>query len=383
MIDLLRRAASSAASLSRFSRSAPENPGVRLARTFERDLLGQRLVLGVHREDRGTPAHVGAVDDDLAVEAARPQQRRIEHVRPVGRGDQDHAGVLIEAVHLDEQLVQRLFALVVAAAEAGAALAADRVDLVDEDDARRRFLGLFEQIADARGADADEHLDEVGTGDREERDAGLAGDRAGQQRLAGSRRPEQQHALGDARAERLELLRVLQELDDLAQLFFGFFDPGDVGEGHLRPVFTLEFRARSAEGERLTPAALGLPQQKEQQQPEQQERHEVEDQLQHRRRGRALGRHLDVVLQHRRNEVAIVRDRRLELVVRVALAELADDVVTRDRHLGDLVALHRAIEVAVGNLRRGLLVLEQAIDHHDQQYDDDDDDEGRFDVLAH
>jgi hypothetical protein len=39
-------------------------------------------------------------------------------------------------------LVEGLFAFVVAAAEAGAALAADRVDLVDEDDAGRGLLGL-------------------------------------------------------------------------------------------------------------------------------------------------------------------------------------------------------------------------------------------------
>ena len=44
----------------------------------------------------------------------------------------------VEAVHLDQDLVERLLALVVAAAQAGAALAADGVDLVDEDDARAR-----------------------------------------------------------------------------------------------------------------------------------------------------------------------------------------------------------------------------------------------------
>ena len=206
--------------------------------------------------------HVGAVDDDLAVEAARTQQRRIEDVGTVGRGDQDDAGVLIEAVHLDEQLVEGLLALVVTAAEAGAALAADRVDLVDEHDAGRRLLGLFEQVADARGADADEHLDEVGTRDREERNARFARDRASEQRLAGARRAQQQHALGNARAERLELLRILEELDDLAELFFGLFDPGDVGERHLRPVFGQQLRARSPERERLAAAALRLAQEK-------------------------------------------------------------------------------------------------------------------------
>jgi hypothetical protein len=81
-----------------------------------------------------------------------------------------------------------------------------------------RLLRLLEQVAHARGADADEHLDEVGARDREERHAGLARDGAREQRLAGAGRPVEQHALRDARAERLELLRVLEELLDLVQL---------------------------------------------------------------------------------------------------------------------------------------------------------------------
>ena len=158
---------------------------------------------------------VGAVDDDLAVEAAGPQQRRVEDVGPVGGGDQDDVVLHLEAVHLDQELVQRLLALVVAAAHAGAAVAADGVDLVHEDDAGGVLLGLLEEVADAAGADADEHLDEVRAGDREEGDAGLAGDGAGEQRLAGAGRAVEQDALGDARAERLELLRVLEEFLDL------------------------------------------------------------------------------------------------------------------------------------------------------------------------
>ena len=139
--------------------------------------------------------HVRTVDDDAAVEAAGTQQRRVEDVGTVGRGDQDDAFVALEAVHLDEQLVQRLLALVVAAAQAGATMTADGVDLVDEDDAGRVLLALLEQVADAAGADADEHLDEVRAADREKRDVGFAGHGAGEQRLAGARRAHQQHAL--------------------------------------------------------------------------------------------------------------------------------------------------------------------------------------------
>ena len=158
---------------------------------------------------------VGRSTGDLPVEAAGAQQRRVEDVGAVGRGDEDDAALDVEAVHLDQQLVQGLLALVVAAAEAGAAVPADGVDLVDEDDGRGVGLGLLEQVAHAGGADADEHLDEVRAGDRVERHAGLAGDGAGQQRLAGAGRAVQQHALGDLGADRLELRRLLQELLDL------------------------------------------------------------------------------------------------------------------------------------------------------------------------
>ena len=234
--DLSLRAASSAASLTRFSRSAPEKPGVPRAMTSRSTPRAERRLLGVHREDAGPPADVGPRNDDAAIEAARAQQRRIEHVGAVGGGDQDDALVRLEAVHLDQQLVQRLLALVVTAAQARAAVAADGVDLVDEDDAGGVLLALLEQVAHAAGADAHEHLDEVRARDREERHARLARDRAREQRLAGSRRAHHQHALGDAAAEARELLRVLEEGDDLLDLVLRLLDAGDVGERHLALV---------------------------------------------------------------------------------------------------------------------------------------------------
>ena len=118
-----------------------------------------------------------------------PQQRRVEDLGAVRRRDHDHALGAGEAVHLGQDLVQRLLALVVAAAECvrAAAGAADRVELVDEDDRRRRRLGLGEQVAHAARADADDRLDELRRRDREERHRRLAGDRPREQRLAGAR----------------------------------------------------------------------------------------------------------------------------------------------------------------------------------------------------
>src|SRR5207342_773581 len=129
--------------------------------------------------------------------------------------------------------VQGLLALVVAASETGAAMTSDGVDLVHEDDAGRRLLRLLEEVAYARRAHTDEHLDEVGAGDGEERDAGLTRDGACEQRLAGPGRPVEEHTLRDPRAERLELLRVLEELFDLVELLDGLVSARDVLESDL------------------------------------------------------------------------------------------------------------------------------------------------------
>ena len=219
--------------------------------------------------DIRTPHH------HAAIETARAQQRRIEHVGPVGGGDQDHAFVRFEAVHLDEQLIQRLLALVVSAAEARAAMAADRVDFIDEDDAGRVLLALLEQIAHAARAHADEHLDEVRTGDREERHVGFARNRARQKRLARARRPDQQHAFRNAPAELLEFRRLAQKFDDLLQLFLGFFHAGDILERDFALLRGMQPRAALAEAEGLVPAALHLPHHEDPESDQQQERRSV------------------------------------------------------------------------------------------------------------
>ena len=101
-------------------------------------------------QNRLAAADVGIVDRDLPVKAAGAEQGGVENVRAVGRRhDNDIAAARAEAVHLDEQLVERLFALVMAAAETRAALSADRVDLVDEDDAGGMAARRLKQVAHA------------------------------------------------------------------------------------------------------------------------------------------------------------------------------------------------------------------------------------------
>src|SRR4051812_47725544 len=115
----------------------------------------------MHAQDLFASTNIRPAYDDSAIEASRSQQRRVEHIRTVGCSDQDHAFVRFESVHLDQQLVQRLLALIVSAAEACAAVASNSIDLVDEDEAGRVLLALLEEVAHAACAHAHEHLNEV------------------------------------------------------------------------------------------------------------------------------------------------------------------------------------------------------------------------------
>ena len=236
------------------------------------------LVAHVDLEDLDALVEGRQRHHDLAVEPAGPEQRGVEDVGAVRRRHHHDALGGLEAVHLREHLVERLLALVVPAAEARAALAADGVDLVDEDDRGRLLLRGLEQVAHARRADADEHLHEVGAGDRDERHAGLARDRACDEGLTGAGRADEQHTLGDARADLLELARLLQEADDLGDLFLDRAVTGDVGEGGLGFVGVVHLGARAPDVHHRAHLSLRAARDEEPDRADEQEREQIDEQ---------------------------------------------------------------------------------------------------------
>ena len=337
-------------------------------KNVEVDVVCDGNLLHVYAENFFAAANVGQSHHHAAVETAGAQQRGIENVRPVGRGDKNHAVVRFESVHLDEQLVQRLLALIVSAAEACATVTADSIDFVDEDDAGRVLLALLKQIADAACADADKHFNEVRTGDREERHIRFAGNRTGQQRLAGSRRSDEQHALGNASAELLELLRLAQVLDDFLQLFLGFIHAGHVFERDLLLLHREQASAALAERKGLVAARLHLPQHEEPDRAQQHERAHVEEQRQQRFALRVLLAEADVSGQHRLVEVLVrFADRGVELLLRRRFHVPAKLRCPGSVHPGPAL-LHLVVQLGVGDFRVFTRADGAVLDHAPQQH---------------
>jgi hypothetical protein len=177
----------------------------------------------------------------------------------------------------------------VTAAQPSATVAPDGVDLVDEDDRRRDGLRLVEEVPNARGADAHEHLDEVRAGDGEEGGTRFACDSSREERLACAGRPGQQHALRDAGAESAELRGLGQKLLDLLELLHRLVGAGDVLEAHLGRVRGHPLGAALAEAEgTLSGPALRAAEQEEEEHDDDEQREEECEQLPEDRRARPL-----------------------------------------------------------------------------------------------
>ena len=99
----LLRAAINAPSLRRLARSAPENPAVARARELRSTSFAKLDLLGMHLENGFPALKVREINHDLPVEAAWPEKRVVEDVRPVGGGD-NITLVAVEAIHLRQEV---------------------------------------------------------------------------------------------------------------------------------------------------------------------------------------------------------------------------------------------------------------------------------------
>ena len=175
-------------------------------------------LLRMHLQDLFTSLQVRKFHGHPSVKPAGTEQSRIQRFRTVGGRQNDNARISFKSIHFRQQLVQGLFAFVVSAVLA-VTLLADGVDLIDEYDTGSLLLCLPEQVTHLGCAHADEHFHEFRTGDGEERHIRLTGNRLRQHGFTGSGRAHKQDALGHGGADFLILLRIMQIIDDLGQVF--------------------------------------------------------------------------------------------------------------------------------------------------------------------
>src|SRR6202165_1548463 len=301
-------------------------------------IVRQGNLAGVYTQNFFPSANIRTIHHHAPVETPRAQERRIEHVRTVGRRHQDHAFVRFEAVHFHQQLIQSLLALIVSTAEPSAAVTSDGVNFVDEDDARSVLLALFEQIAHAARAHAHEHFHKVRAGDGEERNVRFARYGARQQGLARSRRSNQQHALRNTPAKFLELLRLAQKLDNFAKFFLRLIHASHVFERDLFLLHGEQPRPALAERKRLVPTCLHLPDHEEPESAKQNQRQQIKNPAGPGAVADVLEAVRNILLRQLLVHVGIVR--RHNRMKRRVVLKLAFDFLADKHHVADIALIH-------------------------------------------
>src|SRR5581483_851851 len=197
---------------------------------------------------------------------------------------------------------------------------------------------------------------------------------ARKKRLPRSRRAHEEDALRDAPAELLELLRLLQELDDLLQLFLRFVDARHVLERDLLLRARRQLRLALAERQRLVAAALHLAHEENPEADHQENRRPRIEQRGPGTGGRLLRADGDAALEQLVRE-AIVLGRRVGRKL-LALFRVSGDVLAGDRDGGNLSVVDLAHEIGERPLLIVLLQLGREIpdehtnddEHHPEQH---------------
>ena len=72
----------------------------------------------MHTQDFFTASNIRIRHNNLAIKATWAQQGWIQHIGAVGGCDKDHAFIGFETIHFNQQLIKRLLAFIIAAANA-------------------------------------------------------------------------------------------------------------------------------------------------------------------------------------------------------------------------------------------------------------------------
>src|SRR5574344_169312 len=97
---------------------------------------------------------IGQVDMNLTVETSGTKQSLIKYVNSVGCCQYDNTTIRAKAIHLGEQLIQHILSFIVTThCRILTTSSTHRIYLIDKNNTRSFFFGLFKEVAHSRRAD--------------------------------------------------------------------------------------------------------------------------------------------------------------------------------------------------------------------------------------
>src|SRR5574344_1923698 len=204
------------------------------------NIIFQLYVLCMDAENCFASLHIGAVHYNLTVKTTRAEKRRIKNVRTVRSRKHNESFFIVKAVHLNEKLVQRLFAFIITAEIVRTAFS-DGVYFINKDDTWSLFTRRLKQITHTACTYTYEHLNEIRTADTEERNAGFTCYCAGKKRFAGSGRSYKKDTFRNFSADIGVFFRLLEKVYNFYKFFLCFVNACNIGKTGFHIAFVDRF----------------------------------------------------------------------------------------------------------------------------------------------
>src|SRR5437899_3551887 len=199
---------------------AGESLGPRRDR-LEVDVFCKRHLTAAQTQNRRAIGCAGFGEAHDIVEPPAAQERRLDPFGPAGGGQKNHAFDVAQAVDLARQVTQNPLVDVRARARLliGADLWRDRVDRIEEQQARRRSARLLEDFAKRLLRLAEPFRVQLRAVDADERQLLLTRQRARDRGLPGARRSDEQDAVRRREAERpVKIVEIVEIVADVRVL---------------------------------------------------------------------------------------------------------------------------------------------------------------------
>src|SRR6056300_682954 len=178
-------------------------------------ILREVLVPRVDTEDLLTTLNTGKSNLNLAVEATWTEEGVIEDVDAVRRSDDHDSSLVVETIHLSEELVDGLLTIIIGRHVSTTTLLTDSINLIDEHDTRLILSCLLEKFAYALGSNTYEHLNEVGGRALDEGDIRLTSNGSGEESLTSTWSTSEEGTTRNLSTTSKVAFRFLEEVHNL------------------------------------------------------------------------------------------------------------------------------------------------------------------------
>ena len=186
-------------------------------------IFAQRLVLCMNLQNVFSTLNIRSSDRDLTIKSSRTKNCRVKNIHTVRCCHYNNSFIDRETIHLYQHLIQCLLSLIMTTAKSGTSSTCYGINLVNKYNTWCILLRLSKQISYTGSTDSDKHFHKIRTGNGKKRYMCFAGNRFGKQSLTGSRRTNQQNSFWDSCTQLNILIRTLQEIYNLFQILFFFF----------------------------------------------------------------------------------------------------------------------------------------------------------------